>query len=452
MKTTTKKTLDLCNSLLTPVCINNTLQFYSNETLIVITDEIPDGNYYESGIKMGNINPEAKLITDEVLKDIKEAGIIPNITAFLPEFTECAKHCGNTDWRPQLSGVFYDSEQKKLIATDAHSLIWKNDINLGDKSFILSKIDITLINKIVKFAPITECYLLDDKYLQIVFAHGITVYCILIDGKYPAYEGVIPNYHTGMHIVIADETRANVSDLLRTIKKTNKTGLCQCAIDTEAKKIIVRNVDLNILEYFDITIITDNITLPVDHSTIYQNFDGLLMPTLLITNDYRDQKRDDFFSDKCVGVDFNLFDRFKTSTIFFSGQPEKAFLIPIKTDNKLKTKPTMKTKETDQTETKPAPENVPSKIKEVASASPNIHICSIPKSEQPAEQTTPPQASINIVVSDYSERAIVVTGDTKPVKEQLKQLGGRFNPNLKTGAGWVFSKKRESEIKAKFNL
>ena len=49
---------------------------------------------------------------------------------------------------------------------------------------------------------------------------------------------------------------------------------------------------------------------------------------------------------------------------------------------------------------------------------------------------------------DYSEKALAVIGDTKAVKEQLKQLGGRFNPRLSCGAGWIFSKKRESELKA----
>lgn len=49
---------------------------------------------------------------------------------------------------------------------------------------------------------------------------------------------------------------------------------------------------------------------------------------------------------------------------------------------------------------------------------------------------------------DYSEKALAVIGDTKAVKEQLKQLGGRFNPRLSCGAGWIFSKKKENELKA----
>lgn len=47
---------------------------------------------------------------------------------------------------------------------------------------------------------------------------------------------------------------------------------------------------------------------------------------------------------------------------------------------------------------------------------------------------------------DYSEKAFAIVGDTKAHKAQLKALGGRFNPKLKCGAGWIFSKKRGKEV------
>ena len=54
-------------------------------------------------------------------------------------------------------------------------------------------------------------------------------------------------------------------------------------------------------------------------------------------------------------------------------------------------------------------------------------------------------------VVDYSEKAIAVFGDTKAVKEQLKELGGRFNPSLNYNgekrAGWIFSKKKADEVR-----
>lgn len=56
-----------------------------------------------------------------------------------------------------------------------------------------------------------------------------------------------------------------------------------------------------------------------------------------------------------------------------------------------------------------------------------------------------------IEVVDYSEKAVAVFGDTKAVKDQLKELGGRFNPSLNYNgekrAGWIFSKKQADKVK-----
>lgn len=54
-------------------------------------------------------------------------------------------------------------------------------------------------------------------------------------------------------------------------------------------------------------------------------------------------------------------------------------------------------------------------------------------------------------VVDYSEKAVAVFGDTKAIKEQLKELCGRFNPSLnydgEKRAGWIFSKKQADKVK-----
>lgn len=44
----------------------------------------------------------------------------------------------------------------------------------------------------------------------------------------------------------------------------------------------------------------------------------------------------------------------------------------------------------------------------------------------------------------YTDRSILVKGDTKSMKDQLKEIGGKWNPTLK---GWIFSIKKEDEIK-----
>jgi len=54
----------------------------------------------------------------------------------------------------------------------------------------------------------------------------------------------------------------------------------------------------------------------------------------------------------------------------------------------------------------------------------------------------------DLEVTDYSEKAIVVRGDTKMYKEQLKTLGGKYNANLRDGPGWIFPKKFEDKVLA----
>lgn len=62
-----------------------------------------------------------------------------------------------------------------------------------------------------------------------------------------------------------------------------------------------------------------------------------------------------------------------------------------------------------------------------------------------------PVAVEGLEVVDYSEKAIAVFGDTKAIKERLKELGGRFNPSLNYNgekrAGWIFSKKQADKVK-----
>lgn len=54
-------------------------------------------------------------------------------------------------------------------------------------------------------------------------------------------------------------------------------------------------------------------------------------------------------------------------------------------------------------------------------------------------------------IVDYSEKAIAVFGNTKAIKDQLKDLGGHFNPSLNNNgekrAGWIFSKKQADKVK-----
>ena len=58
---------------------------------------------------------------------------------------------------------------------------------------------------------------------------------------------------------------------------------------------------------------------------------------------------------------------------------------------------------------------------------------------------TPPKSN-KITIQDYTEKSIVILGDTKPIKDLLKSNKCKFNPHLKYGPGWVCSKKERDNI------
>lgn len=60
------------------------------------------------------------------------------------------------------------------------------------------------------------------------------------------------------------------------------------------------------------------------------------------------------------------------------------------------------------------------------------------------EKVDVPAGEVQII--EYSKKAIAVIGDTKPIKDKLKDLGGKFNFRLSCGPGWIFQKSKLSDL------
>ncbi len=69
-----------------------------------------------------------------------------------------------------------------------------------------------------------------------------------------------------------------------------------------------------------------------------------------------------------------------------------------------------------------------------------------------SEEVKPVETVSGFEIVEYSEKSIAVFGDTKSIKEELKALGGKFNPALKNNgekrAGWIFPKKQADKVRA----
>jgi len=75
-----------------------------------------------------------------------------------------------------------------------------------------------------------------------------------------------------------------------------------------------------------------------------------------------------------------------------------------------------------------------------------------PEKKAPENTTAAPG---NLDLIDYSEKAVALFGDTRGIKDQLKEIGGRFNSYLtRNGAkvpGWVFSKSKADQVRELIN-
>lgn len=54
-------------------------------------------------------------------------------------------------------------------------------------------------------------------------------------------------------------------------------------------------------------------------------------------------------------------------------------------------------------------------------------------------------------IKKYSEKSFAIYGNTKEHKDKLKELGGKFNSNLKDGPGWIFSNNNSEKVNLWFN-
>lgn len=102
---------------------------------------------------------------------------------------------GTDEHRPVMTGVFFqwDSNECKFVATDAHRLVkyTRGDIQSKDGSnFIMPKKPLQLIKNIM---PMGEEVQVEFNETNTSFTAGnLKLICRLIDGRYPAYDAVIP--------------------------------------------------------------------------------------------------------------------------------------------------------------------------------------------------------------------------------------------------------------------
>ena len=90
--------------------------------------------------------------------------------------------------------------------------------------------------------------------------------------------------------------------------------------------------------------------------------------------------------------------------------------------------------------------------RETAPENRGISLYTRPEPKQSKTTKTETIEAKGVQIIDYSEKAIAVVGETRAIKETLKALGGRFNSHLSCGAGWIFSKTKETTLREALNI
>jgi len=103
---------------------------------------------------------------------------------------------GNDELRPAMGGVYFDimPDYITFVATDAHKLVRyrRNDAKTGaSTSFIVPRKPLNILKNILAIEEVTVQ--VDYNVTNVAFQFdGVKLYSRLIEGRYPAYEAVIP--------------------------------------------------------------------------------------------------------------------------------------------------------------------------------------------------------------------------------------------------------------------
>ena len=69
------------------------------------------------------------------------------------------------------------------------------------------------------------------------------------------------------------------------------------------------------------------------------------------------------------------------------------------------------------------------------------------KSRKPAKKKSrKPAKKKFIIMCDYTDKSLVLVGSTYAHKEEIKKAGGKYNPNLSVGKGWIFPKTKKKVV------
>lgn len=384
--------------------------------------ERKDGKLFIKTESGGNYN-----IPDEPVEDFPKLPEIPNplkdeiVPKDVERVIKSRAYVANDDLRPIMNGV--NLEEKNVVSTDGNFLAFHSREKKG-------KFTVHLPAKLLSVIEADHYEVTKDDEQPCGYLSGTRYdYSFHItEGQFPQWKSVIPEkFNSSVTIPVADlkaiideaEPASNQETHLGAFTSDTKRGILN---------LIARDLDFS-YGY------TTNLKVKNSGDSITIGLHLQKLKKILTTEAY----------DK---VEIKMIEPSRATVI-----NNEILLMPLLLKNENEDDVIAPgDDDLDQPPRKPVPSKTPKRI--TGKSSPKK---SSPKKKETTKTTkkstkaeTQPAGEVYIV--DYSEKAIVVAGETKPIKDTLSEKGGRFNPFLKDAEGnlfpgWVFSKKRLDDVK-----
>lgn len=424
MNTTNKTLLNLAKKSKVLNFNGNYALYFKNEVQFITPSnpgKFVNGNFVEdSNIELTEFDVPtfancAAILEGEKLEDLK------------PWIKKAFNFVGKDDLRPVMSGVLID--KNCVVATDAHILYKKEfEHEISSENMILNAFTCQLIDNV------KVIYKYNNKFIALLDCGTIITYCN-IDGKYPNYNAVIPTEFDGSFTINCASTE--FKDAL----KLNNLKMPTLAFNTELNKAYWQNADNGLSGEFNIK----------EGQKTHSNELVMLMCVMVSKFDNCNIGFNQKFLDKISKVT-------KQNELVLNYKPNKPTVIYLP-EQTTKTKKVMEEKPKQSVDTdilSALMQQINALTQQVAElknqqiSTPKNNIEPIKESAKIEEQTPIEIVKPIINVQKYSDKSLIVYGDTKQIKDKLMQLHARFNPYLKLNEvktpGWIVSVKHEEAI------
>ena len=216
------------------------LQFDIDEGNLAVVVKTANGNYNFIGLR-GDEYPELPVLGDDAQTLTMPVEVLAN------GVSKAVFATADDDLRPTMTGIFFDikPEDVTFVATDAHKLVRLKNMAVKsgvDASFILPKKPAGLIKAVIAKEVGDVEISFDQKNIAFRLP-SYTMVCRQIEGRFPNYNGVIPQ-NNPYRLIIDRVSLMNAAK--RVFAFSNQgTGLIKLAISNNQLVVSAQDIDFS---------------------------------------------------------------------------------------------------------------------------------------------------------------------------------------------------------------